>query len=53
VAVVKDAPSPAPAAAKIEVENPATGEIIAEVPAMNAAQVKELCARARAAQPGW
>ena len=53
MAVVKDAPSPAPAAAKIEVENPATGEIIAEVPAMNAAQVAELCATARAAQPGW
>jgi acyl-CoA reductase-like NAD-dependent aldehyde dehydrogenase len=35
------------------VENPATGKIIAEVPAMSAEQVKEMCARARAAQPGW
>ena len=53
MAVVKDAPSPAPAGTKIEVENPATGEIIAEVPAMSAEQVAELCAKARAAQPGW
>jgi acyl-CoA reductase-like NAD-dependent aldehyde dehydrogenase len=53
VAVTKEAPSPAPAATKIDVENPATGEIIAEVPAMNAEQVAELCAKARAAQPGW
>jgi acyl-CoA reductase-like NAD-dependent aldehyde dehydrogenase len=53
VAVTKEAPSPAPAGAKIEVENPATGEIIAEVPALNPEQVSELCARARAAQPGW
>ena len=53
MAVVKDAPSPAPAATKIEVENPATGEIVAEVPAMSSDQVAELVAKARAAQPGW
>ena len=53
MAVVKDAPSPAPAGTKIEVENPATGEIIAEVPAMSAEQVAQLCEKARAAQPGW
>jgi acyl-CoA reductase-like NAD-dependent aldehyde dehydrogenase len=53
VAVTKEAPSPAPAGTKIEVENPATGQIIAEVPAMSAEQVREMCARARAAQPGW
>jgi acyl-CoA reductase-like NAD-dependent aldehyde dehydrogenase len=37
----------------IEVENPATGKVIATVPDMTAEQVKELVARARAAQPGW
>jgi acyl-CoA reductase-like NAD-dependent aldehyde dehydrogenase len=52
VAVRTEAPT-APAGTKIEVENPATGEIIAEVPAMSAEQVRELCARARAAQPAW
>jgi acyl-CoA reductase-like NAD-dependent aldehyde dehydrogenase len=52
VAVAKEAPAQ-PAAAKIEVENPATGEVVATVPAMSAEQVAELCARARAAQPGW
>ena len=53
MAVVKDAPSAAPAATKIEVENPASGEIIATVPALSGEQVAELVRRARAAQPGW
>jgi acyl-CoA reductase-like NAD-dependent aldehyde dehydrogenase len=35
------------------VENPATGETIAHLPDMDAAQVKELVDRARAAQPAW
>jgi acyl-CoA reductase-like NAD-dependent aldehyde dehydrogenase len=35
------------------VENPATGETIAHVPDLDAAQVKEIVDRARAAQPGW
>jgi acyl-CoA reductase-like NAD-dependent aldehyde dehydrogenase len=39
--------------AGIPVENPATGEIIATVPALGADDVRELVARARAAQPGW
>jgi acyl-CoA reductase-like NAD-dependent aldehyde dehydrogenase len=43
----------APAAARIEVENPATGELVTSVPAMTADEVRELCARARASQPGW
>jgi acyl-CoA reductase-like NAD-dependent aldehyde dehydrogenase len=53
----------APAAAKngrgadttngIPVENPATGEVIATVPALSAKDVKALVARARAAQPAW
>jgi acyl-CoA reductase-like NAD-dependent aldehyde dehydrogenase len=46
-----------PAAAEngtgIPVENPATGEVIATVPTLGASQVKELVARARAAQPAW
>ncbi|HYV14514.1 MAG TPA: succinic semialdehyde dehydrogenase [Conexibacter sp.] len=37
----------------IPVENPATGEVIATVPTLGASQVKELVARARAAQPAW
>src|SRR3954447_2415703 len=38
---------------EIEVETPATGKVIATVPDMTGEQVKELVARARAAQPGW
>src|SRR5256885_4588162 len=38
---------------QIAVENPATGETIASVPDMDAAQVKALVDRARAAQPTW
>jgi len=37
----------------VPVENPATGEIIAHVPDMDAAQVKALVDRARAAQVAW
>src|SRR3954462_5319540 len=37
----------------IEVQNPATGQTIARVPAIGTEQVAELAARARAAQPGW
>ena len=37
----------------IEVQNPATGQTIARVPAIGTDQVAELAARARAAQPGW
>jgi acyl-CoA reductase-like NAD-dependent aldehyde dehydrogenase len=37
----------------IAVENPATGETAAHVRDMDAAQVAELVARARSAQPGW
>src|SRR3954447_23439247 len=38
---------------EIEVVNPATGEVIGKVPDITAAQVAEMAARARAAQPGW
>lgn len=37
----------------IPVENPATGETIATVPTLGPAEVAELVARARAAQPAW
>jgi acyl-CoA reductase-like NAD-dependent aldehyde dehydrogenase len=38
---------------QIAVENPATGETIGHVPDLSAAEVAELAARARRAQPGW
>jgi acyl-CoA reductase-like NAD-dependent aldehyde dehydrogenase/choline dehydrogenase-like flavoprotein len=37
----------------IPVENPATGETIATVPALGAADVRAMVARAREAQPAW
>jgi acyl-CoA reductase-like NAD-dependent aldehyde dehydrogenase len=43
----------APERRTVAVENPATGQTVATVPDMDAAQVKELVDRARAAQPGW
>ena len=39
--------------ATIPVENPATGEVIGEIPVMGAAEIQALAARARQAQPGW
>jgi acyl-CoA reductase-like NAD-dependent aldehyde dehydrogenase len=38
---------------EIPVENPATGEVIANVPDLAASQVADLARRARAAQPAW
>jgi len=43
----------APAADAIQVENPATGEIIATVPDLSAEEVAEMAAKGRAAQPEW
>jgi acyl-CoA reductase-like NAD-dependent aldehyde dehydrogenase len=43
----------AAAAADIPVENPATGQIVAHVPDLDAAAVAELASRGRAAQPQW
>jgi acyl-CoA reductase-like NAD-dependent aldehyde dehydrogenase len=37
----------------ITVENPATGEVIGNVPNRSAKEVEEIVARARDAQPGW
>src|SRR3954463_9636100 len=38
---------------EIAVENPATGKIIATVPDLSSDAVREIVAKARAAQPGW
>ncbi|WP_028655461.1 aldehyde dehydrogenase family protein [Nocardioides sp. J54] len=38
---------------QIRVDNPATGEVLTHVPNLTAAEVAEVAARARAAQPGW
>src|SRR5215208_2314285 len=38
---------------RIPVENPATGETIATVPALGAEEVRAIVGRAREAQPGW
>ena len=43
----------ASARADIEVVNPANGRVIATVPDLGPDQVKEVVAKARAAQPGW
>jgi acyl-CoA reductase-like NAD-dependent aldehyde dehydrogenase len=53
MATVEQAPAATENGTGIAVENPATGEIIATVPTLGAAEVKELVARARAAQPAW
>ncbi|HEY4281064.1 MAG TPA: succinic semialdehyde dehydrogenase [Conexibacter sp.] len=53
MASVEQATDAAEGAAGIPVENPATGETIATVPTFSAAEVKELAARARTAQPAW
>jgi acyl-CoA reductase-like NAD-dependent aldehyde dehydrogenase len=37
----------------IEVTNPATGEVIRHVPVVSAAELGDMVARARAAQPAW
>ncbi|MEI6447854.1 MAG: aldehyde dehydrogenase family protein [Actinomycetes bacterium] len=38
---------------EIEVDNPATGEVIGTVPNLTAGDLAEMAARGRAAQPGW
>ena len=38
---------------QIEVQNPATGEVIASVPVLSVDEVEGVVARPRAAQPGW
>jgi acyl-CoA reductase-like NAD-dependent aldehyde dehydrogenase len=55
--IVEQAPpngnASAPAGEEIQVENPATGEIVATVPDLSAEAVAAMAQRARAAQPGW
>ena len=46
---ITDAP---PTTQKIDVENPATGQIVASVDVIAPERIPELVARARAAQPG-
>jgi acyl-CoA reductase-like NAD-dependent aldehyde dehydrogenase len=41
------------AARQMEVQNPATGQVIGSVPALSVDEVAGVVARARAAQPGW
>jgi len=43
----------APPAQKIDVENPATGQIVASVDVVAPERIGDLVERARAAQPGW
>jgi acyl-CoA reductase-like NAD-dependent aldehyde dehydrogenase len=43
----------APAAQKIDVENPATGQVVASVDVVGSERLAEMVERARAAQPGW
>ncbi len=53
VASTNGAGDPGGAREQIEVENPATGGVAGTVPKMDPADVAELVARARRAQPGW
>ena len=54
MSALQETPAADPAASgDIAVENPATGEVIAHVPDMDAEQVAALVRTARAAQPGW
>src|SRR5688572_25504070 len=43
----------APPAQKIDVENPATGQVVASVDVVGPERIPDLVERARAAQPGW
>jgi acyl-CoA reductase-like NAD-dependent aldehyde dehydrogenase len=45
--------APATTTATIDVENPATGKVIASIPVVPPEEVAERAARARLAQPGW
>ena len=42
-----------PATEQITVENPATGEVVGQVPILSADEVRALAERGRAAQPAW
>ena len=49
----QDSTSETAAASSIEVENPATGKVVAKIPVVAPEDVAERVARARRAQPGW
>jgi acyl-CoA reductase-like NAD-dependent aldehyde dehydrogenase len=51
--VTEQSEAAAQPAATIGVENPATGELITTVPLLGAGELREIAARARAAQPDW
>jgi acyl-CoA reductase-like NAD-dependent aldehyde dehydrogenase len=53
MATVEQPPATAGEESSIRVSNPATGELVATVPRVAAADVADLVARARAAQPAW
>jgi acyl-CoA reductase-like NAD-dependent aldehyde dehydrogenase len=53
MASVEQQAAPDAATSDIAVENPATGEVIARVPDLDAAAVAEMARRGRAAQPAW
>ncbi|HEV8152902.1 MAG TPA: aldehyde dehydrogenase family protein [Solirubrobacteraceae bacterium] len=53
VAAQGDNGAAATATKTIDVENPATGEVIAQVPDLGREQVAEMARLGRAAQPGW
>ncbi len=52
-AAMAEAPLASAGSADIAVENPATGEIVASVPDLDATAVAQMAARGRAAQPDW
>jgi acyl-CoA reductase-like NAD-dependent aldehyde dehydrogenase len=49
----RTATAPAGTGTEIAVENPATGEVIAEVPSLGPQEVAAMVEDARSAQPGW
>src|SRR5947209_8223663 len=48
-----DSTVPTRDAPQLAVENPATGEVIANVPVLGADEIADMAARGRAAQPAW
>ena len=51
--VITNGGAPVATTETFDVRNPATGEVIANVPKLGEADVQELARRARAAQPAW
>lgn len=53
MATIEQPSAESAAGREIQVENPATGEVVRTIAATSPAEVPALVARARAAQPGW